>query len=104
MQSDLIIISEYCRKCGIEPSFISMLEEDGLIDVEERDNTKCFPMSQLADVERYARMYYDLSINIAGIDAIRHLLDRMESLQEEMRLLRNRLELYRERDYEDIDL
>lgn len=104
MQSDLIVISEYCRKCGIEPSFISMLEEDGLIDVEERDDEKCLQLSQLSDIEKYARMYYDLSINIAGIDAIRHLLDRMESMQEEIRMLRNRLELYRERDFEDIDL
>ena len=63
MQSDLIIISEYCRKCGIEPSFISMLEEDGLIDVEEKDDEKCLQLSQLSDIEKYARMYYDLSIN-----------------------------------------
>ena len=33
MQNELIIISEYCDKCHIEPSFIEMLQEGGLIDI-----------------------------------------------------------------------
>mgnify|MGYP000834468035 CR=1 FL=1 len=33
MQTELIIVSEYCHKCHIEPSFIEMLEEGGLITV-----------------------------------------------------------------------
>ncbi len=49
MQNDLIIISEYCNHCNIEPSFILMLGEDGLIDIEEIDNRSCFPAAQLRD-------------------------------------------------------
>ena len=33
MQTELIIVSEYCHKCHIEPSFIELLEEGGLINV-----------------------------------------------------------------------
>ena len=33
MQNELIIVSEYCRKCHIEPSFIDLLQEGGLIEV-----------------------------------------------------------------------
>jgi len=36
-------------------------------------------------------LYHDLEINIAGIEAITHLLERVEQLQEEMRVLRNRV-------------
>ena len=54
MQNDLIIISEYCNHCNIEPSFILMLGEDGLIDIEEIDNRSCFPAAQLRELERYA--------------------------------------------------
>ena len=36
MQTELIIVSEYCHKCHIEPSFIEMLEEGGLINVQRR--------------------------------------------------------------------
>ena len=33
MQTELIIVSEYCHKCHIEPSFIDLLEEGGLIKI-----------------------------------------------------------------------
>ena len=56
MQNDLIIISEYCNHCNIEPSFILMLGEDGLIDIEEIDNRSCFPAAQLRELERYAHL------------------------------------------------
>jgi hypothetical protein len=36
MQTELIIVSEYCQKCHIEPSFIEMLEEGGLITYRSR--------------------------------------------------------------------
>ena len=38
-------------------------------------------------------MYYDLSINIEVIDAIQHLLERMESMQQEIYSLHNKLRL-----------
>jgi len=96
MQSDLIIISEYCTKSHIEPSFISLLEDDGLIEITEIEDERYIPVSQLSNLEQYARLYYDLSINIAGIDAIHHLLKRMEHLQHEVRILQNELRFYRD--------
>ena len=44
MQSDLIIINDFCDRCHVDPSFITELEEDGLIEVrvidEERYGTQ----------------------------------------------------------------
>ena len=96
MQNDLIIISEYCTKSHIESSFINLLEDDGLIEIMEIENERYIPMSQLPELEQYARLYYDLSINVAGLDAIHHLLKRMEHLQHEVRLLQNELPFYRD--------
>lgn len=78
----------------MDPSFFILLEEGGLINVHVEEGEKYFPVTQLADLERYARMYYDLSINVEGIDAIHHLLERMKLLRDEIELLRNRLRLY----------
>ena len=94
MQSELIIISEYCDKCHIEPSFIEMLQESGLIDIQAENGERYLLFSQLPDVERYSRMYYDLSINMEGIAAIHHLLERMEEMQREIHSLHNRLRLF----------
>ncbi len=94
MQTDWIIINDYCEKCHIEPSFIILLEEGGLLDVEDREGERYFPASQLRELEQYTRMYYDLSINMEGIDAIHHLLKRIENMQEEIKRLKSRLHLY----------
>ena len=42
MQTELIIVSEYCQKCHIEPSFIEMLEEGGIAARSKRyyDNNR----------------------------------------------------------------
>ena len=95
MQTELIIVSEYCHKCHIEPSFIDLLEEGGLIEVRTEGGEHYLLASQLLDVERYSRMYYDLSINMEGIDAIHHLLERMELMRREISTLRNQLIVFK---------
>ena len=103
MQTELIIVSEYCHKCHIEPSFIDMLQEGGLIEVRTEAGERYLLLSQLPDVERYSRMYYDLSINMEGIDAIHHMLERIEGMRKEINLLRSQLLLYRREEFEEAD-
>ena len=95
MQTELIIVSEYCHKCHIEPSFIALLEEGGLIEVRTEGGEHYLLASQLPDVERYSRMYYDLSINMEGIHAIHHLLERMEIIRREISSLRKQLIVFK---------
>lgn len=99
MQSELIIVREYCQKSHIEPDFIFLLEEGGLIDITIVEGERYLYSSQLHELERYSRMYYDLSINIEGIDAIHHLLNRVESMQQEIENLKNKLRLYESEDF-----
>lgn len=103
MQTELIIVSEYCHKCHIEPSFIDMLQEGGLIEVRTEAGERYLLLSQLPDVERYTRMYYDLSINMEGIDAIHHMLERIEGMRREIASLRSQLLLYRRDEFEEAE-
>ena len=103
MQTDLIIVSEYCRICHIEPSFLYLLQKGGLIEIDTVEGESYLPASQLYDVERYTRMYYDLSINIEGIEASHHMLNRMRNLQAEIQSLRNRLHLYEPFGFDTIE-
>ena len=96
MDTELIIISEYCEKSHTDPTFLSSLEEGGLIEIRTIGSERYLLASQLRDLERYSHLYYDLSINIEGIDAIRHILERMDTLQREIRLLRRQLNRYQE--------
>jgi len=94
MKTELIVIDEYIQHADIEPNFIHLLEENGLIHIQIIENKRFLDTEELIELERYARLYYDLSINIEGIDVIRHLLGRIDKLQNEMKSLRSRLRLF----------
>ena len=90
----LISAIEFCTNHEIEISFISSLHETGLIEIIQIEETEYIDESQLVQLERIVRFYYDLGINLEGIETINHLLDKMNDLQGEIIALRNRLRLY----------
>ena len=57
METDLIIVREYCQKSHVDPSFIVSLEEDGLIDIREVDGERYLLESQLRDLGGFVREY-----------------------------------------------
>ena len=93
MTSELIIIQEYCIQNQVEPDFIVQLESEGLIQISIIENERYIHISQLRYLDQYVRWYYDLSINVAGIDVIRNLLDKIDDMQEEMHRLKEQLRL-----------
>ncbi|MDR1161203.1 MAG: chaperone modulator CbpM [Tannerellaceae bacterium] len=94
MQTELIIVSEYCRKTNLDPTFFTLLEEGGLIAICIEEGERYFPAAQLPDLERYARLHYDLSINIEGIDVIHNLQIRMQELEYRINYLQSKLSIY----------
>jgi len=90
-QVNLIATTDICTHHGVEYTFINSLSEAGLVKVKVVKRNTYIPETELQRLEKMIRMHQDLEINIAGIEAIVHLLERVEQMQEEMRLLRNRL-------------
>ena len=97
MQTEnLIPVSEFCVHHNIEFSFISSLNDYGLVAIEKVAETAFIPVSQLPELEKYMRLYYELEINLQGIEAITYLLQRVQNMQHEMLALKNKLRLYEE--------
>jgi hypothetical protein len=95
MQTEyLVAVDEFCASHNIEISFISSLQQNGLIEITTIEQTGFIDAGQLPQVEKFIRFYYELDINIEGIETISHMLDRIRSMQEEIIALRNRLRLY----------
>jgi chaperone modulatory protein CbpM len=88
---NLIAITTICTYHEVEYTFINSLSEAGLLHLEVIDQTPYIPESDLQKLEKMIRMHHELEINIAGIEAITHLLERIEQMQEELRVLRNRV-------------
>lgn len=82
-----IMIEECCRYYNIEVSFVHSLSEYGLIELQQTNETYFIHPGELSRLEKYMHLYYDLDINIPGIEAIAHLLARVENLQAEIRRL-----------------
>ena len=103
MEKNLIIITEYCRNSNIEDQFIILLKNEGLIETQFVDGNEYLYITQLGDIEKYARWYYDLSINIEGIDIIQGLLKKVEDMQEELFKLRKTIDSYKHKESFDFD-
>jgi hypothetical protein len=90
----LIPIRDFCNSHDIEISFISLLEENQLIEVTKIEQSVYIPVNELQKLERLVRLRYELDINLEGIETILHLLHRIDNMQGEIRTLKNRLKLY----------
>jgi chaperone modulatory protein CbpM len=92
--ANLITIKEYSVNYNIEPEFLISLEDSGIVFFTAEGQEKYIREEQLTELERYIHFHYDLNINIEGIDAIRHLLQKVNQMDAEIRQLRSRLNLH----------
>ncbi|WP_413667844.1 chaperone modulator CbpM [Mucilaginibacter sp. Mucisp86] len=91
--AELIAANDFCVYHNVEYTFITSLHEAGLVEFTIINETTFIPQTELQKLEKLISLH-ELDINIAGIEAISHLLQRVEKLQEDMRYLKNRLRLY----------
>jgi len=90
----LIAIDEFCAIHNIEISFVSSLQQAGLIEISTVRESGYIHTDQLQQLEKIIRLYKELDINLEGIETIIHLLQRLDLQQQEIIALRNRLRLY----------
>jgi hypothetical protein len=89
-----ITINEFCVNNNIENSFMSSLQQTGLIEISTINETEFIGADQLPQLEKIVHFYYELDINMEGIETVSHLLKRMTELKDEIIALKNRLRLY----------
>lgn len=95
MQTEyLIAIDEFCASHNIEISFVSSLQQSGLIEITTIKESGFLDADQLQKLEKFIRLYYELDINLEGIETINYLLQRIGFMQDEIRILRNKIRFY----------
>lgn len=90
----LIAIDDFCISHKIEHSFIWSLHEAGLIHIETIETTGYVEDEELSDLEKFTRFFYEMNINIEGIETITHLLHQIQGMNQEVNRLKNRLRFY----------
>jgi len=88
-KKEFISIEEFCTYYRIETAFVRALDEHGLIELTQTNQSYSIEFEQLSMLEKYMHMHYDLDVNVEGIEVISHLLQKIDRLQSEMRSLRN---------------
>lgn len=97
---NLIQIKQFCIYHEIENTFITELHNYGLVEIIVEENDEYLQPEQLPSIEKMIRMHYDLNINLEGIDAIYHLLNKIETLQQHLTNTQNKLRIYEENQVE----
>jgi hypothetical protein len=90
----LIPIDKFCASHDIEISFISSLQESGLIEITTIKESAFIEADQLQKLEKFVRLYYELDINLEGIETVNYLLQHINVLQDEITILKNKLRIY----------
>jgi len=93
---DMIVLDEFCTNHEVDISFVRSLEEYGLIETIIVNETLYIQENELSKLEQILRLHQELNINSEGVDAIINLLKRIENMQNEITVLRNKLNFYEE--------
>ena len=91
---EMVAADEFCIHHNIELSFIYSLKDSGLVEMTSIEEKIFVPVSQLGHLERLVRLYYEMDINLEGIETITYLLQRMNDMQQQIVQLSNRLSMY----------
>lgn len=92
----LIPASVFCTHHHIEVSFVNTLGDFGLISLKKINEEDFLEETELEKLERLVRLHNELNINVEGIDVINHMLTRIQEMQDEIRILQERLKFYEE--------
>lgn len=91
---EMIIVKEFCVHHNIDITFIHALKNSGLIELIVVEDKLVITQSQLAHLEKLVRLFYEMDINLEGIETITYLLSRMNDMQQQIMQLNNRLSMY----------
>lgn len=81
--SERISREELVRIYNVEITFFDSLEEAGLLTTETEDDIKYLQYDDLSAFEKFTNWYYDLEVNLAGLEVINNLLSQIEKMRRE---------------------
>jgi MerR family transcriptional regulator/heat shock protein HspR len=80
------MISAVAEMFNIHPQTLRLYEREGLLVPSRTDgNTRYYTQRDLDRLELILKMSRDLGVNLAGIEIILNMRERMEEMQREMR-------------------
>lgn len=95
MSKEKITYRECVQIYQVEEVFLDALHSSGLIEVVIEEEDRYIEYDYLQEIEQFVRWYYELEINIEGIEALHHMLQQVRDLQSDVERLRSELKFYK---------
>jgi chaperone modulatory protein CbpM len=92
--NNLVLVHHFCLHHEVELSFIDSLHEYGLITITVIDEDKYLLPEELKQIEKFVQFYYDLGINLEGIEVITDLLIQNAALRGELDAALKKLHIF----------
>lgn len=94
----LFVISVAARMVGMHAQSLRNYERIGLIrPSRSRGRVRLYSDADIERLRTIQRMVQDLGVNLAGVEVIMNMRQRMQRMEREMDLLRQELQAYRDR-------
>jgi MerR family transcriptional regulator/heat shock protein HspR len=91
------VISIAARLVGMHAQTLRQYERVGLVEPKRtRGNIRLYSQADVARLRQVQRLINDLGVNLAGVDVILRMSERMQAMEAEMQSLRRELQRYRD--------
>jgi MerR family transcriptional regulator, heat shock protein HspR len=86
------VISVAARIIGMHAQTLRQYERLGLVEPQRsRGNIRLYSQADVARLRQVQRLVNDLGVNLAGVEVILRMTERMRAMEEEMEALRTEL-------------
>ena len=95
MSQTKITYTECLQIYQVEETFLDQLQSSGLIEIVIEEDDRYIEYDYLQEIEQFVRWHYELEINMEGIEALHHMLQQVQQLQDDVMKLRGELNFYK---------
>ena len=86
------VISVAARMLSVHPQTLRRYEDMGLVKPARVSGKRLYSPNDVERLQKISRLTEDLGVNLAGVEIILDLVERLESIQFEMDHMRDELE------------
>lgn len=89
-----ILVRTVCTHYALEQTFIYGLGDKGLINIVTSDPDDLIHEEDLPRLEKILRIHRELAVDVDAMEVVLNLVDKIDQLQEELTLLKNRISFW----------
>jgi MerR family transcriptional regulator/heat shock protein HspR len=92
------VISIAARMVGMHAQTLRQYERIGLVEPKRTEgNIRLYSRADVAKLRQVQRLVNDLGVNLAGVEVILKMRERLQAMEREMEVLRDELQRQRDR-------